>query len=133
MKYKQIQIDIDIYKALEGLRQSFEESENDILRREFLPIAEEKCKNGGNQGGLFIKEGVYLQHGTRLRHVARRSGRQYQATIKDGGIEYESRLYHSPSKAAVAAAGNNRNGWTFWEYYDEDIGQWQLLDRLRND
>lgn len=132
MKTKQIQIDLDIYKALETLRQTFEETYNDILRREFLPIVQEPCEKEGRDG-LFISDGVTLQAGTRLRHIAKRSGKQYEAMVRNGGIEYKGKLYYSPSKAAIAVIGTNRNGWLFWEYFDADLNQWQLLDRLRGE
>lgn len=130
METKQIQIDLDIYRALETLRQSFEETYNDILRREFLPNVQGFCENK-DMGGLLIRDGVILKAGTQLRHIAKRSGRQYAALVRDGGIEYDGRLYHSVSKAAIAAAGTSRNGWLFWEYFDADLNQWVVLDRLR--
>lgn len=37
-KFKQIGIDIDVHRALEAQRQSFGETENDILRRMLLPV-----------------------------------------------------------------------------------------------
>lgn len=36
-KFKQIGIDVDVHRAIEGRRRSFSESENDILRRLLLP------------------------------------------------------------------------------------------------
>ncbi len=96
-----------------------------------MPKVPETYANEVTRGGLFIRDGVYLTAGTRLRHIAKRSGQQYEAIVRDGGIEYDSKLYHSPSKAAIAAVGTNRNGWVFWEYFDADLNQWQLLDRLR--
>ena len=129
MNTKQIEIDLEVYKTLEALRESFDESYNDILLRA-LPSVDKNHKNH-QKGGLYIRDGVTLRTGTQLRHIAKRLGEQYQAVVQDGGIEFDGRVFHSPSKAAIAATNTNRNGWTFWEYYDADLNQWRLLDELR--
>ena len=131
MEQKQIQIDLEVYKALESLRLSFEESYNDILRREFLPGVRPPCGPDAKAGGLRIAEDVYLKAGTRLRAFLKRSGRRFEAVIGDGGIEYEGGVYGTPSQAARAATGGTRNGWTFWEYFDEDLREWRGLNELR--
>lgn len=133
MEQKQIQIDLEIYKALESLRRSFDESYNDILRREFLPTVRPPCGPDGQSGGLRVGDGVYLKAGTRLRAILKRSGKLFEAVVGDGGIEYEGGFYQSPSKAARAATGGTRNGWTFWEYFDEDLREWRVLDELRRE
>lgn len=82
-------------------------------------------------GGLRIRAGVYLSIGTKLRHIAKRTGDCHDAEVVDGGISYHGKIYHSPSKAAAAAAGGSRNGWVFWEYFDSSVQRWELLDTLR--
>jgi hypothetical protein len=49
-KYKQVQIDVDVSRAIEGQRLSFSESENDILRRMILksPARPEKIVASGS-------------------------------------------------------------------------------------
>ncbi len=133
MELRKIEIDLETYKAIESWRKSFEESHNDILRRVFAntQVKEEKSAQP-ETGGLLVRDGVFLQAGTLLRHIAKRSGKRYEAEVRDGGILFEGELYHSPSNAAVAAAGNNRNGWRFWEYYNPENRQWALLDSLRH-
>ncbi|MDH5784779.1 MAG: hypothetical protein OEZ16_04120 [Chromatiales bacterium] len=132
METQSITIDLDIYKAIETHRQSFAESHNDILHRLLLDdmLA---VQQPAEQGGLRIRHGVYLPAGTQLRHIAQRSGDRYVAEVVDGGIMFEGEIYQSPSKAAIAAAGNSRNGWIFWEYMDPITKKWQLLDALRKD
>jgi len=134
METQSITIDLDVYKAIETHRHSFSESHNDILPRLLLdntPAVEPAAPPA--EGGLRIRHGVYLPAGTQLRHIAQRKGDTYEAVVVDGGIRFNGQDYHSPSKAAIAAVGNNRNGWRFWEYMNPITKQWQLLDTLRQD
>ena len=52
------------------------------------------------------------------------------ALLKNGAISYDGQRYDSPSAAAAAALGYNRNGWKFWRYRDEK-GEWVQLRALR--
>jgi hypothetical protein len=132
METQSITIDLEVYKAIETHRHSFSESHNDILRRLLLrggSLVEAEWST--EQGGLRIRHGVYLPAGTQLRHIAKRNGEKYEAEVVDGGIRFNGKDYQSPSQAAIAAAGNSRNGWIFWEYMDPIKQQWVLLDTLR--
>ena len=40
--------------------------------------------------------------------------------------------FGSPSAAACSVTQNSVNGWMFWEYFDEDLNEWKILDRLRS-
>ncbi len=134
METQSITIDLEIYKAIENRRHSFSESHNDILHRILLdnaPVPEAELPT--EEGGLRIRHGVYLPAGTQLRHIAKRNREKYEAEVVDGGIRFEEKDYTSPSQAAIAAAGNNRNGWLFWEYRDPITKQWRLLDALRQE
>jgi len=136
MQTQSIVIDLDVYKAIENRRQSFSETHNDILHRLLLDKAalnDPAVEPATEQGGLRIRHDVYLPAGTQLRHIAKRSGQRYDATVVDGGIQYGDAIYQSPSKAAIAAAGNNRNGWIFWEYMNPITQRWILLDSLREE
>ncbi|HEY5604473.1 MAG TPA: hypothetical protein VIM41_15330 [Gammaproteobacteria bacterium] len=133
MELKAIQIDLETYKALESLRESFTESHSDIVRRVVAKVTGLARSHAAvnRAGGLMIRDGVFLRAGTKLRHIAKRTDDRYEAVVEDGGIRFNGKIYHSPSNAAVAAAGNSRNGWIFWEYFDEQNKQWSLLDSLR--
>ena len=135
METQHISIDLDVYKAIENHRHSFNESHNDILHRLLLGADELSGPDAEapEEGGLRIRHGVYLPAGTKLRHIAKRSGERFDAVVEDGGIEYSGEIYLSPSKAAVAAAGSARNGWIFWEFLDPMTGRWKLLDALRGE
>lgn len=57
--------------------------------------------------------------------------RQIKATMRrDGTIRYGGAVYKSPSAAASAACGSNRNGWSFWKY-ERGPGEWVLIDQFR--
>jgi len=49
---------------------------------------------------------------------------------KDGSINYNGRIYNSPSMAGRAVSGRSTNGWHFW-HYKNNKGEWVLLDKLR--
>ena len=77
------------------------------------------------------KNEIYkLPTGIKLRHRFR-DGRIVEAVVKDNYVLYDGRKYSSLSQAGIAAAGYYVNGWRFWEYYDEDTGEWRKVDELR--
>jgi len=128
---KNIEIDLELSKTIEGLRLSFEETENEILKRVLTDHQSVLRNRDRKEGGLRVRDGVFLTAGTKLRHIAKRSGRRYDAEVVDGGIKYQDQLYHSPSMAAIGATNTHRNGWVFWEFQNPVNGEWQLLDYLR--
>ena len=77
------------------------------------------------------KNEIYkLPTGIKLRHRFR-DGRIVEAVVKDNYVLYDGRKYSSLSQAGIAATGYYVNGWRFWEYYDEDTGEWRKVDELR--
>ena len=138
--FLKIYIDIDVYKLIESYRIDFNETENDILKR--VLYQNEYPENNSNfikevntlqnlfinKEGLFWK-GVLLKNGLKLRKLSK--DKSYQATVINGRIIYNNQEFFSPSGAGVSASGTSVNGWTFWEYYNEEIDRWELLDNLR--
>ncbi len=64
MKTKTIEIDLDVYKAIESRRQTFDESENDILRRDYLrnsviAVPGEAARPTADRSKLTRKSGDY--------------------------------------------------------------------------
>ena len=58
----------------------------------------------------------------------------YHAVMLDaeGQVEFDGKEYSSVSAAGVVASGwPSCNGWTFWHYYDDVIGEWRPIDDLR--
>lgn len=151
---KSIDIDIEVYKMIEGARQDFDESHNTILRRllgidDFEDILEnnnnvsEEIANyqnnildfrlrGYRRGapGSWYYGGVSLPEGTKLQKWL---GKQrIEAIIHQGSIYVNGEYHQSPSSAAMAVnGGRNVNGWNFWEYFDEETKNWQKLGFLR--
>lgn len=67
----------------------------------------------------------------RMRIRGTYKGKEYFAVVNKGGsINYEGKIYNSPSMAGKAARGRNTNGWMFWHYKSQD-GEWIKLDKLR--
>lgn len=138
MKTKKIEIDIEVYRWIESNRISFDETENDILKRVsqriqrnedgFVPINIEENIMNINEG-LFWK-GILLKNGLRLRKLFK--GKIYYAEIKNNQIVFNNKKFHSPSAAAIELTGTSVNGWIFWEYFNQENNEWEILDNLRN-
>lgn len=128
--FKTIEIDLDVYKRIEEHRESFDQSENDILRR-LLDLEEQPVKMvRGNKTGLNVGDGVVLPDGTQLRKKYK--GQLYEVAVTNGRIIYNGKGYTSPSGAAVAITGSPVNGWRFWEVKMPDDDEYRLLAELRS-
>ena len=66
-----------------------------------------------------LVKNVQISVGTILYHEVRRyPERRAEAIVVPGGLSVKGRTYSSPSSAAVAVAGHQVNGWTFWKLKD---------------
>ncbi|MFN8296204.1 MAG: hypothetical protein U0T69_08415 [Chitinophagales bacterium] len=141
MSTKKIDIDIETYKLIESLRSSFEESQNDIIKRVLKensnsnktainPFSDINISQNifNNSKGLFWKE-VLLPNGLKLRKISKDI--TYSAVVLNGRIICNNREYFSPSAAATDVFGTTVNGWLFWEYFDEKKEEWYVLNNLR--
>ena len=129
METTKIEIDLDVYKAIQQRLISFSDTPNEVLRRIFgLEPTDNKTPNMQGKG-LYIK-GVLLKNGLKLRK--KYHGEIVEATVGKNHIIYNDNEYTSPSGAARAVTGNSVNGWIFWQYYDEKTGKWQILTKLRD-
>jgi hypothetical protein len=127
-----VEIDLDIYKLIQGYRQSFEETDNDILRRLLnLPDIEAKAKEPENQQeeGINLRHRVFLPKGTLLR--SRYKGKEYEGEVKYNKIWVLGKGYNGPSPAAGAITSTSVNGWRFWEVKWPFEDKWILLDHLK--
>ncbi len=151
MKMRQIAIDFDIHKRIETERRSFDETENEILRR-ILGLPEnltptpsgygtEKSVDRGLEQSFarsWWRKGVELPEGTRLRLVY--PGVHASGRIRNGAwdIEGEREVFRSPSKSACTIVSKNRgreislNGWLHWEARRPSDSDWVLLNALRD-
>lgn len=86
-------------------------------------------------GNNLVTKGGPILNGTKLRCTYK--GRVFSAVVDNGVIVVEGERFRSPSEAAIYVAkiqGNDSasiNGWKFWEYFNSDTGQWEILDNFR--
>jgi hypothetical protein len=105
-----IEIDLEIYKLIQAERQSFDETNSEILRR-LLKLGPREVSDS-EEGGLNIGHGVFLPNGTLLKRKYK--GVVYEAPVKEGKIWAKGKSFTSPSGAAVEVTGSAVNGWQFW-------------------
>ncbi len=67
----------------------------------------------------------------RMKIQRKYKGKIYKATVRsDGTVNFNGKIYNSPSMAGHAIIHRACNGWTFWEY-ERAPGDWVKLDTLR--
>ena len=128
---KEILISLEVAKCIENDRQSFEETEDDILRRKYgLPRAPRPDTHNGSGTRPLVCRGGRIPHGTKL--LADYKGRPWSAKVENGRIFVEGNpnAYNSPTAAASSITKGNVNGWWFWEYEIEP-GKRKLLSWIR--
>lgn len=132
MDFTKIDIDVEVHKAMEARRASFQQTPNDILREVFglgkakpaqAPPAEKPNK-------YWAPKGVPFAPGTVLQ--AHYRGRTMEGTVEAGGLRVRNKLFATPSAAACAVTNNNVNGWRFWKYFDEQRDKWRYITELRD-
>jgi hypothetical protein len=136
-QYRTIEIDIDVHKLIEAERHSFNETDNEVLRRLLRlpkqPRANEPMRAAGPRS--WLGRGATLPHGTDLRMSY--SGQEYRGEIVDGEWVVNGNTFHSPSGAAKAVATTKAgdhtslNGWGYWEVRLPGDTKWKRLEDLR--
>jgi hypothetical protein len=129
-----IDIDLDVYKAIVNHSNYINEPANDVLKRllaktNVVPSLVQKSHTEDHTSGITVK-GIFLKSGLKLRKHFK--GTLFEAVVRNGHIEFNSKRYTSPSGAAVVAAKGSVNGWRFWDFLDDNDGKWKLLELLRN-
>ena len=139
LEFRSVDIDIDVHKRIELERRSFNESDNEVLRRLLgvdehaspgLPASHPKL-----DGRAWSGKGVTLTHGTQLRMSY--NGRRHFGDIDDGEWLVEGNRYRSPSGAAVGVARTRAgrlvslDGWEYWEAKPPGEDKWTLIMQLR--
>ena len=130
-KVKQIEIDLEVYKALVQHCNFIDEPFNDVLKRvlgKYEGKEDEDIEADQKEGGLLVKR-TFLKNGMKLQKNFK--GKLFEAIVRNGYIEFEDKKYTSPSGPAVVAAQGSVNGWRFWDFFDEKDNQWKLLETLR--
>lgn len=131
-----IEIDFDVYKAIEAERRSFDEPRNSALRRLIrLPEARDTPPTPAPVPQGWRGGGVNLPASSQVRMSY--SGRTHEGSIEKGAWVVEGRRYKSPSGAASGVArtkeGNptKLDGWIYWEVLLPGSGEWVRLGELR--
>lgn len=134
-----IEISNDTFNRLKALAEPFVDKPEDVIRRLLngaKPSAPTATEGNRDSGSDLVSSAGRVPHGTRLK--ANYRGQEYQAEVKNGGIEWNGSSYSSISAAAVAviqSTGSKRpteNGWRFWNYYDESKREWRPLTELQH-
>ena len=102
---------------------------NEILG-DILSESEEQQSETGSEGKQTVEQ-VFP-----LPIQAEYKGETHKAELLDldGNIKYGEQNYDSPSGAAKAVAVDWKavNGWAFWQFYDNERGQWKNIGELRD-
>ena len=148
---RSIKVADDLYREL-GRFGNRDESWNDVLARVLEHVDEDAAledrdnrKTTHNSQGAESEDSALskLPDGTVVRHRYQRgdySGETVEATVQGGriSVEGDSQETRSPTGAARVAdkqlrqedaRGEGYNGWTWWEYQNED-GEWVSISEL---
>jgi hypothetical protein len=132
MSMKKIEIDVEVHKAIESLRASFDQTPNDILREVFQLEQTEarQATEPANQAATWTTKDVQFEVGDKLQ--ANYKGQLIEAEVVEGGLQVNGSVYHAPSTAACEVTGTSVNGWKFWKYLDRERGTWRYISELRS-
>jgi len=139
MQMRSIEIDIDVFRFLEGKRTSFGQSHNDILRDiAKLPKSAAHASHvaTNDDGNAWSWKGVTLPHGTKLRMSY--NGRTHAGEILNGAWHVGGAIYRTPSAAAGGVARSKQgrpvslDGWEYWEIQLPGSNRWKRIDDLRD-
>jgi hypothetical protein len=140
----QIDVDLDVFKALTARIDLDGQTHNDVLRELLVldsPVEHDEAHSPflaaadalgrAAAAGAFYSRGLSLPNGTRLR--SRYKGRFFEAEIRDGQwIADDGSIHDSPSAAATAITETNVNGLRFWEGMRPGDRGWRRLDVIRD-
>ena len=137
--WKQIEINIEVHRALEARREAFHESYNDILLR-VLEIENPQTRtqtertSSAEEPVAWRRKGVTLPSGTRWRLL---NGSDHDSgEVANGYFRSRSQRYKSPSGLAMAlyrtkeGRRTNLNGWRYIEVLRPQDKEWVLLNDL---
>lgn len=156
-----IKIDLDVHKAIEGARVTFDESENSILRRmlglrDDLSIPQpmqtgslqspREIGVGGSrtdvpndrvQGREWRSGSVALPHGTKLK--ANYNKIDVFGEVQDGYIVVNGKKYVDLSPAIIenvrtkSGTMPSLNGWIYWKALRPGSNDWKRLDEIKRE
>ena len=137
-KFKQIEISFEVHKKIETERRSFEDSDDDVLRR-LLGLPKIETPSGGSTTSQLAAgwswKGVYLPPGTRLRMTY--LGKAYEGEVLEGKWQINGKAFRTPSEAAKGLARTrdgrepSLDGWEYWYVRRPEDRDWLKIDSLR--
>lgn len=139
--HQTIEIDQQLFERLQNLAEPLVDSPSSVIQK--LLDHWEQNPPSATQGDSIPRPWWVSSRGERLpvdlKLRATYNGHTYHAVVRPKGIFFESEIFTSPSAAAIHAknlegltgAAANTNGWSFWEYFDEETESWKPLQNLR--
>jgi hypothetical protein len=143
MKMQPVDVDFEVFQAIQAERRGFEDTPNAALRR-LLKLcssvaAQSETENVAttprSDPSSWLYKGVSLPDGTALRMLYK--GKKVTGTVEAGKWLVGGRNFTSPSEAAcfVAKTLNGKqtslNGWIYWQAKLPKEQEWLSIDELR--
>ena len=92
---------------------------------DITPDALERTSAAAGENLSYSSQGK-VRNGQKLRTSVR--GKYLEAVVQSGKILIDGRTYDSPGAASRGITGD-KTEWAFWEYLDDNSGQWMVLGR----
>ena len=140
-----IEVSAAVFQKLQKLATPLVDDTNSVIERLIAHWEGKPSRAAAESASVLPKlpqlwvstRGEALPVGGQLR--GRYLGKTYFAKVVSMGIEYNEKIYSTPSSAAIAvknAAGTKgdsaaTNGWDFWEILSPQTKQWRPIAALR--
>lgn len=132
---RQVNLSTDVFAKIWSMRESGEETEDQILRR-VLAIQEGVCvppaNSSAGRGYRDPRSGVELPAGFEI--FRRYKGKEFKARATGGGwtLINDNRFYPSLNALSQKVTDGNENAWVNWNYVSDD-GEIRKVSELRDD
>ena len=140
-----VNLNKDIFEKLQEIAEPLVDDINSVINRlinhlDSSPVTSEiKVESSSLITPEFWRSsrGEQFIVGTKLS--ANYKGKAYNANIQINGINFEGKIYDSPSSAGVAVkkyAGTSgsalsTDGWSFWSMLEPNSNQWVSINKVR--
>lgn len=139
-----IEIDFEVFKKLTNIRESEEDTYNNVILRLInfyekgnWDSKETQFKNA-NAGE--ISEHIYSNNDWVIKNVSFPDGTEFRgehegswhfAKVINGALYHDGERYESPSAAASKIRGYSENGWRFWQCKLPNQTKWKPISFYR--
>lgn len=137
-----IEIDLDVHRAIELARESFEQTPNDILRKKLgvgamrsSPVVPQP-EVSGQEGSAWVRDGLTLRDGTPIRFSY--NGITKVGSVANGMLVFENKEFDAPSRVVIHfcrtrdGRRTHLNGWRMIQAKPVGESTWHSLDALRD-